>query len=165
MQYRKTRQSQRMNSLPTALLAPDAAPDLGGRPEYQPTLEQRKLVQVLAGLKVPQIIIGRTLEPPITDRTLRKHFADDLQHGHSHLITTLKSLVVRAAQNGSVRAQTWLLERLDPETFGPRLRLGGLEAELPLLPDGDAKVTIYLPDNARTIDRADAVTLDAADAA
>ena len=62
---------------------------------------------------------------------------------------------------GSVRATTWLLERLDPDQFAPRYRQPEGEA-MPLLPieGGEAaRVEIYLPDNSRGVSDISAVTI------
>lgn len=135
-----------------------------GRPEMVPTDEQRRLVTVLVGMGVPQNIICRKLrEGGIDGRTLRRHFADEIEHGREELISSLKAQIVQAAMRGSVRAGTWLLERLDPEQFAPRYRQPGESAETPIpLGDVDAKVEIYLPDNHRAAADAFAPLIDVA---
>jgi hypothetical protein len=50
-----------------------------GRPAFQPTDEQRKLVQILAAYGVPQPEIARNLH--ITKPTLCKYFRPELTHG------------------------------------------------------------------------------------
>ena len=122
-----------------------------GRPEFVPTPEQRKYVQILAGLQVPHAQISRMIGDGIHEQTMRKHFAEELQNGRDTLVASLKTMVVKAAQNGSVRAQTWLLERLAGPEFAPQMRIGGIEGGSPIAVTADATVSIYLPDNHRTL--------------
>jgi hypothetical protein len=136
------------------------SPNPDGRPAMEPTPEQRNMVTVLAGMRVPDKIIAEQLGI-LDSRTLRRHFAAELVDGRENLIATLKSQIVGAAMRGSVRAQTWLLERLEPEQFAPRYRQPG--EDMPLIPLSDddnpvAKVEIYLPDNARSPSDVSAVT-------
>lgn len=133
-----------------------------GRPEMVFSDEQRRLVMVLAGMKTPHNIIARkvTVEG-IQTRTLHKHFAEELEQGREQLISSLKVQIVQAAMKGSVRATTWLLERLDPEQFAPRYRQPEGEP-MPLLPiEGGvgARVEIYLPDNSRGVSDVSPVTI------
>lgn len=80
--------------------------------------------------------------------TLARHFHDDLVNGRETLIASLKHDIVKSAKRGSVRAQTWLLERLDPDNFGRAL--GAPSQDTAIVPIvSDAKVEIYLPDNQR----------------
>ena len=128
-----------------------AFPNPEGAPNMVPSEEQRHLVQVLAGMGVPQMTIARLLNKHggIDHRTLKKHFAVELEHGREALIASLKTDIVKAAKSGSVRAQTWLLERLDPANFGRIYRPS--PEDIPTAPIADgAKVEIYLPDNSRS---------------
>lgn len=126
-----------------------------GQPEYEPTKVDRQLVVVMSGLKVPQHIMATKLDEGrgIDPKTLRKYFQADMTDGREHLITSLKAQIVQQAMNGSTRATTWLLERLDPEQFAPRYTLPlGTAGSVPLIEGSvDAKVEIYLPDNGRGI--------------
>ena len=126
--------------------------NVGGRPEFMPTPEQRKLVQILVGLQVPIVQIARMVgTPPISENTLRKHFAEELINGKDTLVASLKTMVVKAAQNGSVRAQTWLLERLAGPDFAPQMRLGGIDGAPPIAVNAETQVVVYLPDNNRAL--------------
>lgn len=124
-------------------------PDVGGRPPLVPSDEQRAMVQVMAGTLVPHATIARNIAGGISVNTLKKHFADELENGPQQLLASLKGSVVRAANNGSVRAQTWLLERLGGPEFAPRLRLSGEEGAAPIQISSESKVVVYLPDNGR----------------
>ena len=83
-----------------------------GRPQFQPTAEQRRLVAVLTGMLVPIETIAENVGPGISTPTLRKHFKQELRIGREQLLVQLKVGIYRQAQNGSVRALTWLIERL-----------------------------------------------------
>jgi len=64
-----------------------------GRPPYKPTADTRRLVEILAGLATPQILICRELTRlghPITSiNTLKKHFAAELESGRARMVTSL----------------------------------------------------------------------------
>lgn len=120
-----------------------------GHPSFMPTPEQRKLVVVLVGMTVPQKTIASLIgEKGITENTLVKHFRRELDIGKEHFIANLKALVVLSAQSGSVRAQTYLLDRLGGPEFAPRMRLSA-DVDPPITINADARVTIFLPDNGR----------------
>jgi hypothetical protein len=118
-----------------------------GHPSFMPTPEQRKLVTVLTGMLVPQKTIATLIgDNGINETTLVKHFKREITYGREHFLVTVKALVVKSAQAGSVRAQTYLLDRLDPQ-FAPRRASD--EPVTPLVINGDAKVQLFLPDNGR----------------
>jgi hypothetical protein len=71
-----------------------------------------------------------------------------LETGRDHYVTTLKNRMETASRAGSVRATSWLLERLGGPEFAPRLKLGGMEGP-PIVVSSESKVTVYLPDNNR----------------
>jgi hypothetical protein len=132
-----------------------------GRPEMKFTAEQRRMVQILSGMSVPVGVIARNISPDggIDTRTLHKHFADELENGRDQLVAGLKAQIVKAAQQGSVRAQTWLLERLGGPEFAPKPRFAPDDADTQIVPvNTDAKVEIYLPDNARSTSDVSEVT-------
>jgi hypothetical protein len=123
-----------------------------GRPSFEPTDEQRKMVTVMIGSFVPHETIARNIGPNGIDvDTLKKHFALEIETGRDQTLASLKVLVFKAAQKGSVRAQTWLLEKLGGPEFAPRLRLGlGGDADAPAIRvNSESKVVVYLPDNGR----------------
>lgn len=123
-----------------------------GAPAFQPTDDQRQMVTVLRGMQVPLATIARNVVPGgMSEQTLKKHFSAELETGRDLLLASLKTKIVQAAQNGSVRAQTWLLERLAPEEFGNRLRVSPDSDVVPstLTIQPNAQVSIYLPDNGR----------------
>ena len=119
--------------------------------EFVPTDEERTLVERLTGLMVTQDEIARDwIKPPITKKTLRKHFREEITRGRMRTYARLKAQLMRAAENGNVRAQVYLMERFVADLH-PRA-----PAELPALPptpvtDGERPVRIVyeIPDNGR----------------
>jgi hypothetical protein len=118
--------------------------NLGGRPEFVPTDEQRALVERLTGLLVPQKEIARDWFPPngISPMTLKKHFKRELAYGREKTASSLKARILRAAENGSLRAMTYLTDRLCPE-FAPKFRLTGADDDTPLA-IGGSQTTIVI---------------------
>lgn len=109
------------------------------------------MVTVLVGMSVPIKTIAKNVGPVgISETTLRKHFAEELEHGKDQFVASLKANIVKAAQGGSVRAMTYLLDRIGGPEFSPRMRIGGMEDAAPIQVNSDTKVTIFLPDNGRT---------------
>jgi hypothetical protein len=119
--------------------------------EFDPTDEERTLVERLTGLMVSQAEIARDwIKPPSSVPTLRKHFRVELTRGRVRTYARLKAQLMRAAENGNVRAQVYLMERFFVDLH-PRA-----PAELPALPpqpfmDGERPVRIVyeIPDNGR----------------
>ena len=112
------------------------------------------MVQVMVGTGVPHETIARNVGPDgIGVVTLRKYFAEELQFGREQLVASVKALLVKAAQNGSVRAQLAILERLGGPEWAPRQYIGGIADAPPIALGGNVAVTVYLPDNGR--DRAE----------
>ena len=63
------------------------------------------------------------IEPPIGVDCLRKHFRDDLDEGFKHTTAYLRMRILRSAEHGTIRAASWLLDRLCPEFSPPRERV------------------------------------------
>jgi hypothetical protein len=117
--------------------------------EFEPTDEERTLVERLTGLMVAQDEIARDwIKPPISLPTLRKHFRTELTRGRVRTYARLKAQLMRSAEAGNVRAQVYLMERFFADLH-PRA-----PAELPAPPpftDGERPVRIVyeIPDNGR----------------
>jgi hypothetical protein len=117
--------------------------------EFEPTDEERTLVERLTGLMVSQDEIARDwIKPPITRKTLRKHFRVELTRGRMRTYARIKARLMQSAEAGNVRAQVYLMERFFADLH-PRA-----PAELPALPpftDGERPVRIVyeIPDNGR----------------
>jgi len=60
-----------------------------GRPAFQPTDEQRKNVEVMAGLGIPEenicLLVRNRSDTPISRNSLRKHFKKELEVGATKL--------------------------------------------------------------------------------
>jgi hypothetical protein len=81
-----------------------------------PSDDNKALVERLAGLFVSHHEIAKTwLKPPIDVGTLRKYYRDELDHGPARVANSLKARILRTAENGSLRAMTYLADRLVPE--------------------------------------------------
>ena len=107
------------------------------------------LVERLTGLVVSQADIARDwIKPPIDVKTLRKHFKVELTRGRMRTYARLQAQLMRAAEDGNVRAQVYLMERFFADLH-PRA-----PADLTALPpftDGERPVRIVyeIPDNGR----------------
>jgi hypothetical protein len=121
-----------------------------GQPPFEPTPEQRKLVQVLAANGTSQATIARNVGPRgIDEKTLRKHFRRELSDGHEQIKAAIGLSVVRAALNGNVyAAKYWLSTHGGPEWRVVEGRtLGGMDNTPPIAVKGDARVIIFSPDD------------------
>lgn len=122
-----------------------------GDHSFDPTPAQRSLVVALVGMKVPLGVICTLIgDYGIDEKTLGKHFGRELMFGREHFLANLKGMLVQAAQNGSVRAMTYMLDRLGGPDFAPR-RANDDMADTPLTISASADVQIFLPDNRRVV--------------
>ena len=85
---------------------------------------QRRTVEIMAAAGQTQESIAGALR--IDEKTLRAHFADELQHGAARVRGELLCLLFEAASEGKVSAQTFLGEHLgiDRRAWSPRRREG-----------------------------------------
>jgi hypothetical protein len=67
-----------------------------GRPPYEPTDKDRRVVEMMAGWAIPEDRIAKVLT--IDPKTLRKHFAEELEVGHAKLEAQLAQNLLRIAQ-------------------------------------------------------------------
>jgi hypothetical protein len=67
-----------------------------GRPAYLPTDMDRRVVEMMAGWAIPEVGISKVLT--IDPKTLRKHFATELDVGHAKLEAQLAQNLLRIAQ-------------------------------------------------------------------
>ena len=67
-----------------------------GRPRYQPTDKDRRVVEMMAGWAIPETSIAKVLA--IDPKTLRRHFAEELTVGHAKLEAQLAQNLLRIAQ-------------------------------------------------------------------
>jgi hypothetical protein len=93
---------------------------VSGRPPFEPTDKQREHVETLTGLMVPQETVARIIG--IDKKTLRKYFRAELDNGAENTVANLKSVIYAAADKGSLRAASYLLDRMGawpkPESAG-----------------------------------------------
>lgn len=67
-----------------------------GRPAYVPTDKDRRVVKMMAGWAIPEAKIAKVLT--IDPKTLRKHFAIELDVGHARLEAQLVLNLLRIAR-------------------------------------------------------------------
>ena len=82
----------------------------GGRPQYEPTDEQREIVAILKAAGSPDAAIARTLK--IDDDTLVKHFREELKDGGEGAIGQAARCLYQRGLNGDTAALIfWLKTR------------------------------------------------------
>jgi hypothetical protein len=116
--------------------------DLGGRPPFVPSIEQRHAVTVLRTNGCSERVIARLLR--INRRTLRKHFKTELEDAREILVAALGAVVVHAGLNGDWRAAvSWLSRFGGPEWVPTERRLhGGIPGAPPIEVNARARVII-----------------------
>ena len=67
-----------------------------GRPPYEPSPKDRRILEATAGWAMPQERIARVIG--IDAKTLRKHFAEELEIGSARLEAQLAQNLLRIAQ-------------------------------------------------------------------
>lgn len=77
------------------------------KPSHKPTPEDRKQVELLAGLGIPQEQICRLIQGGIDDKTLRKHYANELVDGVSKANSQVSKSLFQKAVSGDTTAQIW----------------------------------------------------------
>ena len=72
-----------------------------GRPRFQPTQEQRRNVETMTGLGIPQehicAMVRDQRDRPISDRTLRKYFKKEIEQGSTRLCAQMGRFIVATA--------------------------------------------------------------------
>ena len=86
----------------------------GGRPPFQPTEEQRRIVNVMAAGGFQQVAIAHALG--ISDNTLRKYFAEELEAGgakaHATVVANLFKQATKDDPRSTAAAIFWTKTRL-----------------------------------------------------
>lgn len=120
------------------------------RPPFQPTEEQRKLVEQLAAFGVPmdQMVhmIPNKDGKPITVKTLRKHFKVELETGELKANTKVAQSLYKQAMDGNVSAQIFWLKTRARWKEPQHVELTGKDGG-PV--QTEATVTVYIPANGR----------------
>jgi len=119
------------------------------RPTFQPTDEQRKLVEQLAAFGIPQekmvqMVLGKT-NKPIDLKTLRKHFSLELETGELKANTKVAQCLYKQATDGNVTAQIFWLKTRARWKEQQSVELTGKDGG----PVQTEAVQFFLPDNGR----------------
>ena len=93
-----------------------------GRPAYVPTDKDRRVVEMMAGWAIPEAKIAKVLT--IDPKTLRKHFANELDVGHAKLEAQLAQNLLRIAQGHDRQS-------LIATIFALKSRFGWIEQQAP----------------------------------
>ena len=99
-------------------------------PGFEPTGDQRRIVEQLAGLGVPQpdmcALVLDARGKPICDRTLRKYFARELAQGEVSANSRVAQSLLRKATGGdTIAAIFWLKCRARWKEQAQALELSG----------------------------------------
>ena len=85
-----------------------------GRPQFQPTPEQRSRCSILSAGRMPEEAIASVFG--ITRPTLRKHFADELTTGAAQCNGAVLEQLYRTAMDGNVAAlRLWMSRQGDEQ--------------------------------------------------
>ena len=94
-----------------------------GRPPYEPTDKDRRVVEMMSGWSIPEERIAKVLR--IDPKTLRKHFAEELEVGHAKLEAQLAQNLLRIAQGHDRQS-------LIATIFALKSRFGWVEQQPPV---------------------------------
>lgn len=87
---------------------------MAGRPPYEPTSQERQIVQVLRANGISERMIAENLH--INVRTMRRAFRRELARGKEQVVAALGASVIRAGLQGDWRAAlSWLARFGGPE--------------------------------------------------
>jgi hypothetical protein len=92
-----------------------------GRPSFQPTEEQRKLVKSLAVLGIQQEQICQAMGIR-SEKTLRKHFRAELEEGSLHATVKVARTALEMATSGEYPAMTFFWEKCHRDLRAERER-------------------------------------------
>tara|TARA_B110000503_G_scaffold135262_1_gene215530 strand:- start:507 stop:860 length:354 start_codon:yes stop_codon:yes gene_type:complete len=74
---------------------------------HKPTAEDRKQVEMLSGLGIPQEQICLLVQGGIDEKTLRKYYADELVSGVAKANSQVSKSLFQKAVSGDTGAQIW----------------------------------------------------------
>lgn len=74
---------------------------------HKPTPEDRKQVELLAGLGIPHEQIAVLIQDGIDDKTLRKHYAKELSDGVAKANSQVSKSLFQKCLSGDTTAQIW----------------------------------------------------------
>ena len=117
---------------------------------FQPTVEQRNMVEQLAGMVIPDSDICRLIlheGEPIGEGTLKNHFRKELSQGRAKIRVRHHMALMKAIDDGNVTAMIWW----DKTRHGIREKVG---IDLPAPPppkEGEPTPSNLTLDHARRI--------------
>ena len=79
-----------------------------GQPAFQPTKEQRQMVLVFRSCGIEPAVIAQQIG--IDEKTLRKHFAEEMAHGKATIVSRVGAQIVKQALAGNLRAAEFYLK-------------------------------------------------------
>jgi len=84
-----------------------------GRPAFKPTEDDRKTVELMVAVGIPHEGIARCIQGGIDDKTLRKHFPEELETAAIRANTKVAGSMFQSAISGNVAAQKhWTSARM-----------------------------------------------------
>lgn len=83
------------------------ARDGAGRPQFEPTEQERKQVEAMSGYGVPVVQIAATIRNGIAYETLKKHFSRELIVGKAKANNKVGKTIYQKAANGDTAALIW----------------------------------------------------------
>ena len=75
-----------------------------GRPQYTPTDDDRKTVSLMCAVGIPHEGIAACIGDGIDDKTLRKHFSEELRTAKIKANTKVGGVIFNAAMTGNITA-------------------------------------------------------------
>ena len=78
-----------------------------GRPEFEPTPEERKQAEAMAGYGVPHDNIAALIRGGIDSDTLKKHFKQELAQGKAKANAKVGQTLFQKATAGDTTAAIW----------------------------------------------------------
>lgn len=108
-----------------------------GHPPFEPTDDERKTVELMVAVGIPQEGIALCVRDGIDDKTLRKHFRNELDTAKHLADAKVAGAMFRSAIGGNVAAQTqwtkcrmgWKDTTVQEHTGGFAITIHGNDAE------------------------------------
>ena len=79
----------------------------GGRPVFEPTQDERQLVEALSGYGLRHCDICHLVRDGISEPTLAKHFATELARGRAKAFSHVGKSLFQLAKEGNIQAAIW----------------------------------------------------------
>lgn len=78
-----------------------------GRKPFEPTQQERRMVEELSGYGLPQEQIAALVRDGIDDETLRKHFKDEILTGRANANAQVGKTLFQKAVGGDTASMIW----------------------------------------------------------